>query len=53
LNVPDTDWPLAVVGAGFAPWSEGLAIVVIFGAVLTLYRWAARLGAGTQVGAGA
>ncbi|EGD57469.1 OPT family oligopeptide transporter [Novosphingobium nitrogenifigens DSM 19370] len=48
LNVPDTDWPLAVVGAGFAPWSEGLAIIVIFGTVLRLYRWAARLGAGTR-----
>jgi len=44
LHVPDSDWPLALVGSAFAPWSMALAVVVIFGVVLALYRWAARMG---------
>jgi uncharacterized oligopeptide transporter (OPT) family protein len=44
LHVPDSDWPLALVGSGFAPWGMVLAVVVIFGVVLALYRWAARMG---------
>lgn len=44
LRVPDSDWPLALVGNGFAPWGMILAVVVIFGSVLWLYRWAARMG---------
>ena len=44
LHVPDSDWPLALVGSGFAPWNMLTAVVVIFGAVLWLYRWAARMG---------
>ncbi len=44
LAVPDSDWPLALVGSSFAPWAMLLAVLVIFGAVLWLYRWAARMG---------
>ncbi|WP_353229734.1 oligopeptide transporter, OPT family [Novosphingobium sp.] len=44
LHVPDRDWPLALVGAGFAPWGMLTAVLVIFGSVLWLYRWAARQG---------
>ena len=44
LAVRDSDWPLALVGSDFALWGMALAVVVIFGTVLLLYRWAARLG---------
>ncbi len=44
FTVRDSDWPLAVVGNGFSPWSVALAIVVIFGSIAWLYRWAARQG---------
>jgi len=44
LAVRDSDWPLALVGSAFAPWGMVLAVLVIFGAVLWLYRWAARMG---------
>jgi cell division protein FtsW (lipid II flippase) len=44
LPAHDTDWPLALVGADFATWGMLLAVVVIFGTVLMLYRWAARMG---------
>ena len=46
--VPDSDWPLALVGSGFGSWAMLLAVVVIFGTVLGLYRWAARLGHAKQ-----
>ncbi len=46
--VPDSDWPLALVGSGFGGWAMLLAVVVIFGTVLGLYRWAARLGHAKQ-----
>ncbi len=42
LTVPDSDWPLALVGDRFAPWSAALAVGVTVGAVLMLYRWAMR-----------
>ncbi|WP_028641685.1 OPT family oligopeptide transporter [Novosphingobium acidiphilum] len=46
--VPDSDWPLALVGSGFGGWAMLLAVAVIFGTVLGLYRWAARLGHAKQ-----
>jgi len=44
VRVSDSDWPLALVGSGFAPWGMLTAVVVIFGTVLFLYRWAAQMG---------
>jgi len=44
VRVSDSDWPLALVGSGFAPWGMLTAVVVIFGTVLWLYRWAAQMG---------
>lgn len=46
LTVHDSDWPLGLVGDGFATWGVALSVLVMGGMVLWLYRWAARSGLG-------
>lgn len=46
IPAADSDWPLALVGAGFAPFAEVGAVLVMGGGVIALYRWATRLGLG-------
>ena len=46
LAVRDSDWPLGLVGDGFAIPGVVLAIVVMAGMIAWLYRWALRAGLG-------